>query len=210
MRIAPCLPVDGIDTIINAERYICVDFEIDAIDEHNAAILSEELSSRLMYRLSLISNIGFYKPSTDQVWVLTGNSERPSERFQRGFFDPNRVDRMPRKRELCHLGAYAGSIDNIYATTSKMTLPKETRPIFSGLEKSNIKLINAFDSAAQIYNLSHVAGRRFATVRLAYLVSCIDAIRFRSKSGQSFTQFLQEYNGENTVDESLRVHAKIT
>ena len=202
VRIAPCRTEDDMNRILNVERVLCIDMEIDAIDDYIATILGDEFSNKLIYRLSLITNTGFYNLQNEHVWVLTGKSEQPADRLQRGFVDPDSTNIMHRKGQLCKLGAFEGSIDNLNAPIGKMVLPKETRGILSKLESANRQLTDAFDAAARMFNVSYVAGRHFPTVRLAYLVSCVDAILSRTKSSLSFTSFLQEYGGD-IFDESL-------
>lgn len=68
-RVAPIDPDDSYRYLVNAERVICIDLEVDAIDATHASVVADAMARKHAARLSLFMNRGLYVPQQEKVWV---------------------------------------------------------------------------------------------------------------------------------------------
>jgi hypothetical protein len=211
-RVAPVDPSDSEPHIINAERAICLDQDIYAINEENAGILAEERATRLISRLTFILNIEIYKGDFNRRWVIPeveGQSlrDRESQRIQLGYIPPKsaRIASMPKKGVSCPLGKWEGILNPDYAYLAKLnSLPPETRKILKSIDGLEPNIRDAFDSCIRLYQVSIVCGRKFPSAGLAYRVGAVDALSKADKSCKGFSEFMRKYMSDRDhLDEFL-------
>lgn len=201
-RFAPLLPNDEFPYLSNAERVVCIDENISAVDGHHAFQLGEMAASKHAARLSLLLNIGLYRREQTQRWVMPfradGTFADESIRVHLGFnsSEPSPVA-MPRKRSLCHLGKGQGSLASIYRGTELVSLPPEARRILKSLDSMSDSIREAFDGGARLYQVAAVCGRTFPSVGLAYRVGAVEAVakaaasRDKSAATRNFSEFMR-------------------
>ena len=72
-RLAPAIPNDPQPLLLNAERILFFDMNIDALDGYVAASLGEERAQRYAARLSFLLNFGLYSlQHGHHRWVIAG------------------------------------------------------------------------------------------------------------------------------------------
>ena len=207
-RFAPAYPNDPEPFLINAERVVSIDQEIEAIDEMHARSIAEENARRHASRLSLILNIALYQNDSAQRWVIPNSKNRDeprSERLQLGFInDEIKLDVMPSKSAVCELGKYEGEIRAYYRHVGKLiSLPKETRRILRAVDNAHVSIKEAFDRGARLNQVSLQCGRLFPTVGLAYRVATIEAICKTENSKSNFSAFMRKHVGTSDRIEIL-------
>lgn len=187
-RFAPGFPDDPEPSLLNAERVVVIDMNIEAVDKMHAYSLAQERARRYAARLSVLLNAGLYQALPVQRWVLQysdGASE--SHRYQLGFSGTN-IDEMPGKAELCALGQYSGSLRDTHRVAGELlSLPPESRRILRGIESARPRLAATFDHCARLYQVAAVVGSRFPSVGLAYRVAAVEAIAKGTKEYRSFS-----------------------
>ena len=101
---------------------------------------------------------------------------------------------MPQKGELCHLGAFHGSLHDKYPLIfmQLITLPKQTRKIFRALA-ADIPFQQSVDACARLYQLSLLVRRYSASASLAYRVAAIDAACQTRAVRKTFSEFMREH-----------------
>lgn len=194
-RIAPVNPADPTPFRCDIERYISLDMEVEAIDEQDAWSISVHKADKLIAKLSMITDTGFYKPTSEHRWFLSKDHSGPSELRQLGYFGhgPN-IEKLPRKGKLCSAGAFEGSMrSTIRYVGDSLKLPIETRKLLSAIESKSAKQISAFENSALLYQFGLNAGRYSRTVKLSYLVASIDALCKAENTHNEFGSFLRHY-----------------
>ena len=197
-RFAPAYPDDPHPHLINAERVVCIDQDVYAIDANHAFALSEEASRRHSARLSLLLNVGLYGPEHCQRWVWPIIDDKPaneSVRLQLGFNHPSlSLQEMPQKGNLCNLGGYKGSLAARFRVAGELqSLPREARKILRGVDSADPLIADAFDRGARLYQVALVCGRFFPSVGLAYRVAAVEAISKADKECNSFSDFMRKH-----------------
>jgi len=194
-RFAPATPKNEQSYLINAERYLYIDQEVDAIDQMHARDIASERALQYSARLSLILNRGLYKPPRGMKWFLEKNgSEGFVSRLEHlGFNSPPWPDKMPEKDVECRLGKYESSIFSEHQNSHGLLMcPKETRKILRGLNNCTPDIREAFDSCARLYQISLTAGREFPTIRLAYQVGAVESITQKVTGYACFSDFIKK------------------
>lgn len=193
-RFAPAYPEDSEPMLINAERVVSIDMNVSAIDEKHAISLASERAERHAARLSLLLNVGLYKPESVLCWVLQKSkqdSSLRSERYQLGFSRVGKIKCMPKKEELCGLGRYEGSLEARYIVAgSLLSLPHKTRKILRGIDQIHPAMTEAIDRCAQLYRVALVD--RFPSVCLAYRIAAVEALAKCSSEFKGFSDFVRK------------------
>lgn len=197
-RFAPVDPNDDQPLLINAERAIAIDMNIQAIDDMHAYMLSEESAKRIAARLSLLLNHGLYRPDQSVRWGIPFMSTEPvteGKRYQMGYIPIRKaIVSMPEKGKECPLGKYEGSLTARYRFAGALlSLPKEARRILRSIDSTNPELRIAFDKGARLYQVGAVIGRQFPSAGLAYRVAAIDAISQANGSRAILADFIKKY-----------------
>lgn len=197
-RFAPVFPGDPKPHLINAERVVSIDQDIEALDDMHAHALAEESSRRHAARLSLLLNVGLYRQEQSMRWVLPisgDQSESKSVCRHLGFSHPDAVlTAMPEKGKACSLGAYTGSLATPYRVAGKLhSLPREARKILHGVDQADPLVTVAFDRAARLYQVAVVCGHLFPSVGLAYRVAAVEAMSTADKTCNGFSEFMRRY-----------------
>ena len=140
-RLAPAYPEDPKPHLLNAEHVLTLDMNVKAIDRYDASTIAEELARRHAARLSLLLNVGLYRPSYDLLWVIPvidGAPAQRSERCQVSFFGLGpTITEMPRKGQVCPLGRYEGSLAALYRVAGALlSMPPQARKIFRGIDSA--------------------------------------------------------------------------
>lgn len=195
-RFAPAIPENDKSYLMNAERYLYIDQEIDAIDQSHASDVGFERALQYSARLSLILDTGLYLPQQGMRWFIetnNGNAGVSSRLEHLGFSDGPWPVEMPAKETACRLGRYETSIFNERQNSHGLLMcPKETRTIFRGLNNCSPAVREAFDSCARLYQISLNAGRGFPTIRLAYQVGAVESITQKVLGYTGFSDFIRK------------------
>lgn len=206
IRVAPVDPDDPNPQFANAERYISIDINIDAIDVFGAIVNANNRASTLAARLSLILDLGIYSPSSEQRWTVPGDFNSPCELRQLGYFNRGpELKEMPRKGKTCKLGKFEHSIHyRVRYLGEPVKFPKETRKLISAIDKSDSSIATAFDNCAFLYQLALNAGRYMPTVKISYLVAAIDALCKSESDFRDPSSFIRHYAfPEHNIDHLL-------
>jgi hypothetical protein len=193
-RFAPAISENEQSYLVNAERYLYIDQEVDAIDQMHASDIASERALQYSARLSLILDTGLYKPPRGMKWFLENkeNEGLVSKLEHLGFKQPPWPDKMPEKGVECRLGKFDTSIFNEHQNSNGLLMcPKETRKILRGLNNCTPDVREAFDSCARLYQISLIAGRGFPTIRLAYQVGAVESITQNVSAYKGFSDFIK-------------------
>jgi hypothetical protein len=201
-RLAPIYPDDPYPYVISAERVICIDLEVDAIDSTHAYVIADALAHKHAARLSLFMNRGLYVPRQDEVWVwphLDGAPADRSIRMHRGFEYPGlRPERMPKKGEQCAAGKYQREFVFHQGYGGVLHgFPRKIRQIIRSIDASTVDVQKAFDGCARLYQVGAVLRSDFPSVDLAYRVAAVEALCRCDPSAASFGDFMRKYNDES-------------
>jgi len=194
-RFAPAMPENEQSYLYNAERYLYIDQEVDAIDQMHASDIASERALQYSARLSLILDTALYKPPTGMKWFLENkeNEGLVSKLEHLGFNHPPHPDKMPEKGVECRLGKFESSIFSERQNSHGLLMcPKETRKILRGLNDCTPDVREAFDSCARLYQISLTAGRGFPTIRLAYQVGAVESITQNVTGYKGFSDFIKK------------------
>lgn len=197
-RFAPVNPKDEQPFLMNAERIVSIDMNIDAVDGIHATALCEEASKRHAARLSLLLNHGLYGRAHDLRWGIPFENNGHTEssvryiRYYSGCAPLGPVlNSMPSKGIDCPLGKYEGSLSAKYTTQGTMlSLPKEARRILRNIDNAKPELRIAFDNGARLYQIGAVIRSQFPSAGLAYRVAAIDAISQANGSRNKIKHFI--------------------
>lgn len=197
-RFAPVNPEEDQPFLINAERTVSIDMNIEAVDEMHAIALSEEASKRHAARLSLLLNHGLYRQDCGLRWGIPveNNGHIGSSVRYYSFYAPLKpdLDGMPLKGKACPLGKYKGSLTAKYTQAGTMlSLPKEARRILRNIDNAKPELRIAFDNGARLYQVGAVIGSQFPSAGLAYRVAAIDAISQANGSRSTIANFIKKH-----------------
>jgi hypothetical protein len=197
-RFAPAYPADHWPHLLNAERVASVDQNVFAIDNQHAFVLADAAARRHSARLSLLLNTGLYGAEHDQRWVwpvVDGVPATESVRYQLGFQHPTaQLSEMPRKRQVCPLGEYKGSLAARYRIAGELlSLPAEARKILRGVDSAPPAVSESFDRGARLYQVATVCGKYFPSVALAYRVAAVEAISEADPVSKGFSNFMRKH-----------------
>jgi hypothetical protein len=205
-RFAPIDPNDPDPALINAERVVVFDMNIEAVDHFHANALADEAARRNAARISLLLNVGLFRSdNTVKTWVLSPEGHFRSQRLQVGFFSPEAtINAMPSKAEICPLGKYQGSLKALirFAGTP-MSLPPEARRILRGVDLAPTDVRLAFDRGARLHQVGAVIGRTFPSAGLAYRVAALDAISQAHGQKRVLTEFVRKYTREPSLADGV-------
>ncbi|WP_438393613.1 hypothetical protein [Caballeronia sp. DA-9] len=202
VRLAPAMLDDPFPALLNAERVVALDFEVDSIDERDASYLASEFSRRLAARFSLLLDVDLYEYTGEQVWVLLPEGSR-SERFSRGVFNVPVPTSMPGKGNICGAGAWGSAIATYGRTTGTLKMPPEARRILRGLDGLAEPVKDAFDGAARMYQIGLSLFQRFPSAALAYRVASIDALQQTEPDCNGFSEFMRKYSPQAAADPKM-------
>jgi hypothetical protein len=194
-RIAPVNPSDPSPLRCDIERYISLDMEVDAIDEQDAWSIASYKADKLIAKLSLITDVGFYKPTVEHRWFIPEDPNGPSELRQLGYFGHGpEMTKMPRKGRACNAGSFEGTMrSTLRYIGDSLKLPIETRKLLSAMETKPENQNSAFENSALLYQFGLNAGRYSRTVKLSYFVASIDALCKSESTHNEFGSFLRHY-----------------
>lgn len=197
-RFAPVCSDDSMPTLINAERAVTIDQYVYAVDEFHAYALADASAWRHAARLTLLLDLALYRDQPSMRWVLAGEDGKPldrSIRYQLGFRHPNMaLGGMPKKGEICRLGTYRRSLEGRLQYDGPLTsLPKESRAVLRGIEKQDPVILNGFDRACRLYQVSCVSGNQFPSVGMAYEVAAVEALSSADPDNVGFSNFMRRY-----------------
>ena len=204
VRIAPGFPEDPFPSLINAERVVFIDQDIQATDAQHAWVIGEAVSKRLAARLSFLLGVGLYPLQHVQRWVWPVVDDKPAEnsvRFQAGFASPIPTpDRLPKKGKLAPAGKCSGSLqDPQHVTVGKiLEMPSEWRKVLQWNDASEPSTVAAFDRASRLFQVALVSGVTFPSVGLAYRVAAVDAASQGTPDSIGFKQFVRRYAPHST------------
>jgi hypothetical protein len=190
-RFAPLWPTDDEPLLMDAERVVCFDRMVSAIDHSDAWALAEQSSSRLAARISLLLNAGLYRPPVEQRWVLRQGdvkSIRGSLTFW-GYGTPPTA--LPAKGEICRVGEWAGSLTSRYNTIGLLSFPNEARRVLRSIDTAPPAISESFDRASRLYQVAVVLQSQFPSVSLAYRVAAVEALSKADPSTNGFSEFMR-------------------
>lgn len=212
-RFAPLLPDDD-STLMNAERLLVIDQELDAIDNEHADEIADERAAILSAQLSIITDICIFKPADEYRYIITRkNGEFINDRAITKYLEKESISSMPSKGDLCDPVNFEGSVfDSDKSIHTPFSLPRETRRIIKCLELSNPQLKLAFNKASLVFQLALSAGRYYPTVKIAYEYASIDALNQALGSPyRGFSDFVRNNLDDNEYDEEILdyIHGKV-
>jgi hypothetical protein len=203
-RFAPAYPDDPSPHLINAERIVSIDQDVNAIDGHHASLLADEAARRTAARLSLLMDIGLYCLDGTERWVWPMASHiLPTEplptqsvRYPLGF--KHSCLSLPvspgAKGKSCPLGKYQGRLlEGRPFAGELLSLPKGTRKILRSMDQGPVAVADAFDCGARLWQVATVCGRQFPSVGLAYRVAAVEAISEADPKNKGFSRFMRRY-----------------
>jgi hypothetical protein len=207
-RFAPAISDDDDPQLLNAERVVHLDLDVEAVDGNHAHALASEVAARHASRLAIVLNKGLYTADQIHRWVLPEDGGKPavqSRRFQSGFYHPSvHATEMPPKGAQCKLGAYLGSMRDRYRPSGGLlTLPKESRSVLRFVEHSGPPFRDAFDACARLYRLGLLIANHSPSAGLAYRVAAIDAISQVTGEFQGASDFIRKHVDPSPDLESL-------
>lgn len=211
IRIAPLYPND--EKLMNAERILVIDQLIEAIDQAHANQLAEEQADIISAQLSFLLDIGLYRPSMEERWIIHKDettSEITNKRVRLGVWDFNSKREMPKKGEKSSLAKPEKSIFDIERFAFyDLNFPTETRKIFKALNQTDYQNKLAFEKACRLYRIALDLGRYHPTIGLSYMYGAIDSITQTTKKESGFSEFVRKYvtGVDNTLLETI--HSKI-
>jgi hypothetical protein len=191
-RFAPVWPDDDQPYLLNAERVVCIDQMVSAIDNLDAWALSQQSSARIAARLSLLLNEGLYRPPQEMRWVQAPGDEK-SIRGHLTFHGYGVwPTTLPAKGEICKAGQWAGSLTSPFRTPGLQSLPQEARRVLRAIDGAQPAIAESFDRASRLYQVAAVLGRQFPSVSLAYQVAAVEALSKSDKSVNGFSEFMRK------------------
>jgi hypothetical protein len=196
-RFAPLFPDDD-SRIINAERVVVIDQNVDAIDMMHANEVASELSAQYAAYLSFILDIGLERPRHQERYFLTQNgTEYRMERKSTQLIDKAIPGTMPAKGELCRLAEFKNSVFDKHRYMGEyLVCPVETRGILRGIDAMPDSDKRAFISCCLLYQLGATIGAYHPTVRTSYECAAIDAlVKTGIHTGLDFKKFMKKYSG---------------
>ncbi|WCL50702.1 hypothetical protein [Leptospira sp. GIMC2001] len=210
-RFAPLMPEDD-SQLIGSERYVVIDQEIDAIDDSHAVLLAEQKASLFTAHLSLLLNIGLYKPSKKYKWY-SKHDKNGIKQFREStlLYDFNHQVKMPKKNTICKLGEFRGSVFQYeFIGNNDFSCPTETRKILKVIKCSDQKIQKAFDRCATLYQIGLNVGQFYNTAMISYFYASIDAIT-KSLKGEykGFKDFITKNYKEDVEDIINFIHDDI-
>ncbi|MCL2919072.1 hypothetical protein [Shewanella litorisediminis] len=197
VRIAPVRTESCNEIMIDVERFFSVEFELDAIDELDADARGLVIAERHAARLSLLLNLGAYRPLQEHRWFLADNPLDKSELRTTGFYGHFYArTKMPKKNELHNLGKFDENIFKTFLSVGgTIKFPQQARKVFRALDKCEDRVRTAFDSCCLLYQLSLTSGRYSPTVQLSYMVAAVDALSdCESDELSNFGSFVRYYS----------------
>lgn len=208
-RFSPFDPSDK-ELVWGLERVVCIDMEVEAIDEADALLLVDEKSRRYAARLSFFLDHDLYDPShipIENVWVIPYDHGKPppeeSRRYQRALFfkAPPPVISMPQKGQLCELGEFSGPLWEGSFIPGNLKFPNNTRNILKSINVAGPQFEDAFDRCARLYQVSKANKIRFPSVSLAYEIAALEALAVKTEEYTNFKNFINR----NFDKESIKV-----
>ncbi len=169
LRFAPAIANDHGLHRMDFERIVYLDFQTRAIDSNQAGALARKLTATYASRLACLLQLHLDVRPHEWIWIAPTGDAVPrtdSERKLREFYHPTtRIERMPRKGELCPLAAFQGSVADRFPRTAAdlIALPEEARAIFRIAARAPRPEALAIDAASRMYSLSLVLQRYSAS-----------------------------------------------
>ncbi len=194
-RFAPLYPDDD-SHLINAERILVIDQDVNAIDKVNSSEIAQELSSQYAAYLSFILDLGLERRRDEERYFMVheGASLR-MERKSTQLVDLTIPSKMPEKGVICRLANLQGSVYDKYRYAgTDLYCPVETRKILKGIQSMQDGDKSAFTNCCLLYQLGATIGAFHPTVRTSYQCAAVDALlRKGNPSGLDFKAFMNRY-----------------
>lgn len=207
IRVAPAGPGDHPAQIDKVERFITFDMHVEAVDIDEANSIALHESAKLAARLSFLTHIGLYTPTSEHRWVLPGHDDsiQPSILMQLGYYGKcQEIAEMPRKGALCGAGKYDGSLlDTVKFLGEQIKLPSLARKIISGANNAVSDKAEAFDNCCRLYQVALTAGRYSPTLQMSYFVAAVDALTAVEPPFNSFSGLVRYYSQSSPNLDSL-------
>jgi len=196
-RLAPLFPEDD-STLINSQRIIVIDHEVEAIDMRHADVISKNTASIYSAYLSFIIDISLKKPKVEELYFLNKeNKELHMQRKSTNLIDKDIPTNMPGKNEICKTSRFIGSVfDAIKVTGKELICPEETRKILKGIQEADESVQDAFTRCCKLYQLASNLSCDYPTAKLSYECASVEAI-VKTMKLNSFTWFMEKYAGPN-------------
>ena len=209
-RLAPAFPQDPQPFLLNAERILFIDSNVDAIDSYVAAAIGKERAQKYAARMSFLLNVGLYPVQQGHhKWVITENvatGQLINVRHELGVIPPNSKFGMPTEGELCSIGKYSGSLQATYIVPGKLwSLPPETKRLLLSIDRASPQITHALDSSLRLYHIALNIGSQFPSAGLAYRVAAVEALAQSKGVSQGFNDFVREnIDNSNGLEQKLQ------
>ncbi|MEC8056622.1 MAG: hypothetical protein VX136_05730 [Pseudomonadota bacterium] len=197
-RIAPIHDDEDNKVWDNVERYFSIELNVSAIDEPDADAKGNVESDIIAARLSMLLDVGISQPIVEHKWCIDVNNreDRKSKLYQTGYHGfGHSLKCMPKKKELMPCGSFKGTTyGSLRYVGELLSLPTETRKLFSKLDSSSREIQEAFNNCCFMYQISLTSGRYSPTVRLSYLVAAIESLaQCENSENKHFSNFIRHY-----------------
>ena len=210
VRIAPADPGGRMALGVNVEQAVFIDQAVNAIDAELAFAIAYDRARLLGARLGLLLGRGIYQALGGiRIWARPYYEGGPSVRATHGYQSaeplPNEMPSKPKDR--ARVGQVGGSVAEMRGhpftnDAGLLCFPRETRKLLKAVDEREASQRETFDAAARLYQIAMVAGARYETVRVTYLVAAAETVALRAKqvgsasdngSVKSFSGVMRKY-----------------
>lgn len=121
-RFAPVIPDEPEPYRIDHERVVELDFVVDAVDAHEAQTVAAAVGNAQLRYLTFLLDTLLQQFAGGWIWVapeIDGSAQaQPERRLRQPPHVPRKTLGMPKKGELCRLGAFEGSVSDSFRTAA--------------------------------------------------------------------------------------------
>lgn len=141
-------------------------------------------------------NVGFVDDNFNfNSTMILNNDKVMNENLEKTFLNYRITNPTIDMREY-----YSEDIDETACYGLALKIPKNIRQFYKSLDRLKVEDINkyeAFKNSCRLYNLSHTAGGKEATLMISYMVSSVEALTKCENEKLSFSSFMMKYLNED-------------
>ena len=127
-----------------------------------------------------------------------------------GVWDKNKLDEMPRKKEICRLSKPLHSVfRNERYSGEDLSFPRKIRMLRKKIEQTEYKNKAAFEKCCRLYQVALNAGKYHPTVMLSYMCGAIESIQQTASDEKSFSEFMRKYDPSSNSKLSDYIYGKV-
>lgn len=193
-RIVPAVFPDEKGILL--ERIIFIDVEAEGTDQDQAHWIGSNQAIDIIGLLSVLLGIGFYRIRHEARWVLeNGKAVRRYLGFHTDFSHP---ERLPSADSTCPAGTWENEdraqFSPYRAVRNSVKLPSDTADLFKRFEILGQPDKDQFRKALRLYRTGAVVGATYPSVRMAYQVAAVEALKEPEEgSRQGFLRLVEAH-----------------